>query len=167
MGFFEDEDWEKPAMELLDKLDPKTKEVAFDIIDSIVYDYVSLIDDCESPIEQMLGIAIKYILRGFDKATILPQARIDCFGKKYRVDFLIAYGEYGTNNYKYFIVECDGHDFHEKTKLQAARDKQRDRNMTAAGYHVLRFTGSEIWKDTRKCACEVRETILNIVYRRQ
>jgi len=167
MGFFEDEDWEKPAMELLDKLDPKTKEVALNIIDSIVHGYVSLIDDCESPIEQMLGIAIKYLLRGFDKATILSQAKIDCFGKEYRVDFLIAYGEYDSNNYKYFVVECDGHEFHEKTKLQAARDKQRDRNMTAAGYHVLRFTGSEIWKDTMKCAREVRDTILKIVYGRQ
>ena len=43
-------------------------------------------------------------------------------------------------------VECDGHEFHEKTKQQAARDKARDRD---------RFTGSEIWKDPGACADEV------------
>jgi hypothetical protein len=52
-------------------------------------------------------------------------------------------------------VECDGHDFHEKTKEQAAADKARDREIVAAGITVLRFTGSEIWKDAEKCAQEV------------
>jgi very-short-patch-repair endonuclease len=53
------------------------------------------------------------------------------------------------------IVECDGHDFHEKTKEQAQRDKSRDRYLTSQGYRVLRFTGSEIYRDAEKCAKEV------------
>jgi very-short-patch-repair endonuclease len=53
------------------------------------------------------------------------------------------------------IVECDGHDFHEKTKDQARRDKQRDRFFQSKGYKVLRYAGSEIWADPEKCADEI------------
>jgi very-short-patch-repair endonuclease len=53
------------------------------------------------------------------------------------------------------IVECDGHDFHEKTKEQARRDKQRDRFLQSRGYKVLRYTGSEIWADPTECSDEI------------
>jgi hypothetical protein len=53
------------------------------------------------------------------------------------------------------IVECDGHDFHERTKEQAAKDRSRDRRMQAEGYKVFRFTGAEIWADAVGCAREV------------
>lgn len=43
-------------------------------------------------------------------------------------------------------IELDGHDFHERTKEQATRDKRRDRALVAAGWSVLRFTGSEVIK---------------------
>jgi very-short-patch-repair endonuclease len=55
----------------------------------------------------------------------------------------------------HLVIECDGHDFHERTKEQAARDRMRDRWFTARGYKVLRFTGSEIFRNPRKCASEV------------
>lgn len=51
-------------------------------------------------------------------------------------------------------IELDGHDFHERTKEQAKRDRSRDRELTELGWRVLRFTGSEIWADARKCAEE-------------
>lgn len=53
------------------------------------------------------------------------------------------------------VVECDGHDFHEKTKEQASSDKRRDRELQLAGYHVLRFSGADIYKDACACAAEV------------
>jgi len=53
------------------------------------------------------------------------------------------------------VVECDGHDYHERTKEQAIRDKSRDRAFQAAGFQVFRFTGREIWRDALKCASEV------------
>lgn len=53
------------------------------------------------------------------------------------------------------IVECDGHDFHERTKEQAARDRARDRAATLSGYDIMRFTGSQIWGDPWGCAGEV------------
>ncbi len=55
---------------------------------------------------------------------------------------------------KNLILECDGHDFHEKTKEQAAKDKRRDRELQHLGYRVFRFTGSEIHNDAIACAIE-------------
>jgi very-short-patch-repair endonuclease len=53
------------------------------------------------------------------------------------------------------VVECDGHEFHERTKDQASRDKKRDRFLQGRGLHVLRFTGSDIWNDVFSHAQEV------------
>lgn len=74
----------------------------------------------------------------------------------YRVDFLLMMRgadpkEYGV------VIECDGHDFHERTKAQAKRDRKRDRDLQALGYRVMRFTGSEICRDAFACAREVWE----------
>jgi len=71
----------------------------------------------------------------------------------YRADFVIGYAG------RRAVVECDGHDFHERTKRQARRDRKRDRDLQAAGYAVLRFTGSEIWGDVVACA---REALLSL-----
>lgn len=62
-------------------------------------------------------------------------------------------------------VECDGHDFHERTKEQAARDKKRDRFFQLEGINVLRFTGSEIWNDPYGCADEVCKHLENRFYK--
>lgn len=63
----------------------------------------------------------------------------------YRVDFLIA-------GRRTAVVELDGHAFHERTKEQAARDKKRDRDLQTSGLAVLRFTGSEVWRDPHGAA---------------
>lgn len=84
---------------------------------------------------------------------------------RYRVDFLLTGHEVSINpddrNGPLVIlpagsvlVECDGHDFHERTKEQAKRDRQRDRDLQRAGFQVFRFTGSEIFADPFKCAEE-------------
>lgn len=81
----------------------------------------------------------------------------------YRVDFLLRRflrpeGRMVESGPK-VVVECDGHDFHERTKEQAAKDKERDRLLHTAGYIVMRFTGSEIWKDPQECVDQVDELI--------
>lgn len=98
-----------------------------------------------------------------DSIIIRPQVQI----AKYRVDFLIYAWHYmgaEYNGYKFIydeklwrrlIIECDGHDYHERTKEQAARDRSRDRELIAAGYTVFRFTGSELWRNPIKCGVEV------------
>lgn len=86
---------------------------------------------------------------------IWPQAKIG----NYRLDFLIAH--VSPDGSKIFVaVECDGHDFHERTKAQAAHDKMRDRFVTARGIKVLRFTGSEIYNDPFGCWAET----LNVLW---
>lgn len=87
------------------------------------------------------------------KAVVLPQTQIG----EFRVDFLIVgrdyYGHPDADSPPIaFIVECDGHDFHERTKQQAARDKRRDRKLQTMGLPILRFTGSELWNNPADCA---------------
>ena len=72
---------------------------------------------------------------------------------KYRVDFLCSM--VGTK--QEYIIECDGHDFHEKTKEQVKYDKQRERYLVSKGYKVLRFSGSEIISDFER----IKEELYN------
>ena len=58
-------------------------------------------------------------------------------------------------------VECDGYDFHDRTKMQAARDKARDRDLTRSGVTVMRFTGSEIHRDANACFQEVYDYLMD------
>lgn len=80
----------------------------------------------------------------------------------WRVDFLIhVFADWaredqpGPMGWNRLIVECDGHDFHERTKEQAARDRDRDRQAQLAGIEIFRFTGSELWRDPLGCADQV------------
>ena len=87
----------------------------------------------------------------------------------YRVDFLLQFidtervdnnpdpktGRYPCKEvYHNLVIECDGHDFHEKTKAQASKDKERDRILQKCGYPVFRYSGSVIYKDPTRCANE-------------
>lgn len=126
---------------------------------------------CESPIEELLIAALYAQSKiapetiffygceltdgpDFDEASfVFQQANIG----PYRVDMAIWDASLPFNHTppRIMIVECDGHDFHEKTKAQARRDKQRDRFLVSKGYKVLRFTGSEIWADPDAVADEI------------
>lgn len=88
------------------------------------------------------------------RATLEMQSQIG----KHRVDFAITHGHPDGDIIR-IVVECDGHDFHEKTKKQAASDKRRDRELMSAGWLVVRFTGSELYADPDDCVSEV----LNII----
>jgi very-short-patch-repair endonuclease len=105
----------------------------------------------ESPIEARLGL---HLVQVFElDCDVHCQAPIQIGDKSYRADFLLSDSERPDLK---IVVETDGHDFHERTKEQAARDKQRDRAMAIAGYHVLRFTGSEVFKNPAKCVEDVK-----------
>jgi very-short-patch-repair endonuclease len=52
-------------------------------------------------------------------------------------------------------IEIDGYEFHEKTKVQARNDRQRERAIMRAGHPVYRFTGSEVFANARSCVEEV------------
>lgn len=127
---------------------------------------------CESPIEELLAVAL------YDYSRTMPEKLFFCGLKelpeepdfdeaafvfnqvaigRYRVDFAIWDATLSFNHTppRVMIIECDGHDFHEKTKEQARRDKQRDRFLVSKGHKVLRFTGSEIWASPEDVADEI------------
>lgn len=87
--------------------------------------------------------------------AFLCAPQVPIMGGKYRVDFLVCGYLFEAKQWIDLVIECDGHDFHERTKEQAARDRSRDRAMMAGGYHVMRFTGSEIYRNSDRCIAEV------------
>lgn len=119
---------------------------------------------CESPIEQLMGVALHEVFPKTvdviaDDFFINPQEKIEYNGKDYRVDFFVVVNY--KNKIKGYVIECDGHEFHEKTKEQARRDKQRDRDLMTIGHPVMRFTGSEIYDNPILCAREAASVITN------
>lgn len=136
---------------------------------AVGYNVTMLTRACESPIEVALGCAIlvadqlehENMRNGFllcgpnemdhyrhDLALMIPQFPFD----GYRIDFALRLPRY---RFKYLLIECDGHDFHERTKEQAARDRAKDRYAQHNGFPILRFTGSEIYRDVGDCASQV------------
>jgi hypothetical protein len=103
--------------------------------------------------------AIDACPRPTNSIFVQKQVEIPSIG---RVDFFVhAFGDWAREGgprppcWRRLIIECDGHDFHERTKEQAAKDRSRDRAATIAGIDVLRFTGSEIWRDPWECAGQI------------
>jgi very-short-patch-repair endonuclease len=112
---------------------------------------------CESPIENVFLRAFSLLSStralNHGRIGILTDAQV-YIGRR-RVDFLF------TRDDVRLVVECDGHDFHERTKEQAESDKSRDRELSAKGYIVMRFTGSEIWRNPFKAATEVLDFLVS------
>lgn len=70
---------------------------------------------------------------------------------RYRLDFYLSgYLEASPS----IGIEIDGHEWHEKTKQQAVRDKKRDRAILTSGCPIMRFTGSEIYRNVKGCISE-------------
>ncbi len=89
------------------------------------------------------------------RLVVWPQAPVE----NRRVDFLIYSQDWeaAPGVLRKLIVECDGHDFHERTKEQVARDRAKDRRAVMSGIDCFRFTGSEIWRDPWECAQQILE----------
>lgn len=96
-------------------------------------------------------------------AEVIPQAEVvTAEGKSYRLDFAYRAMHVRSGSLlaeAYIDVECDGHDFHERTKEQAERDKERDRDLQGLGYRIARFTGSEIARDPAECMNKLHRMI--------
>lgn len=153
--------------------------------------YLQEVARCESPIEQLFlgeafvrgwhaphlketfwdeGLALFSRMPGLDKsgargvivtdgcAYMISQLPLLLAGRAMRLDF--AFGYPGSKSP--LAVEIDGHDYHERTKEQARRDKSRDRLLTRHGWRVLRFTGSEVFADVATCWAEVDELLLTM-----
>lgn len=111
-------------------------------------------EGCKSPIEQILSVALSVKSSVYDVYAV-PQVEITSITKKkYYADFGI-YKDYDSNSTLILLVECDGHNFHEKTKAQVKRDNEREYDLRMSGYDILHFSGSQIYADPYKCADEI------------
>lgn len=106
------------------------------------FDVKLMFNLCESPIER----SVLTQLLALRRPGVEIRAQHQACG--YRLDFALL----GPR--RKVSVECDGHDFHERTKAQARHDKQRDRKLQQAGWVIARFTGSEIHESAHRCAAE-------------
>lgn len=107
------------------------------------------------------------INREFNERILLVERQVQI--EAFRVDFVISAWTGGTvlggmdgpvvgqPRWRKLVVECDGHEYHERTKEQAAKDRSRDRALTSLGFDVFRFTGSELWRDPWSCAAQVHD----------
>lgn len=151
---------------------------------------VDLFQVCESPIERLfIGAFIagaKFRMQSvgihlhkhdmdlvcLDGARAEYQVQPQKVIGEFRVDFLITQEITPKPNEKppangdlarletRLVVECDGHNYHEKTKEQASRDKARDRTLQTCGFRVFRFSGSDIWQDPMKCSDECLDFLM-------
>ena len=106
-------------------------------------------EKCKSPIEKLM-CAILFQTEAYFEV----QEKIE----KYTVDFIIdlTVGE----DCNYIVIECDGHDFHEKTKAQVTKNNERDMDLKKAGYDVIHFNGSQIFNNPMKCANDTIDLII-------
>jgi very-short-patch-repair endonuclease len=104
-------------------------------------------------LEQALKIAEHN--KGHLRSELAPQIFTQVEINQYRVDFLAVTVHPWCGTVSLLAVECDGHDYHERTKEQAAADRSRDRNLMLIGIPTMRFTGSEIWESPLNCARQV------------
>lgn len=63
-------------------------------------------------------------------------------------------------------IECDGFEFHDRTPQQAAYDRARDRELLHAGLTLIRFAGTEIYRDAERCAIDVQKSWIAIQKKR-
>lgn len=75
----------------------------------------------------------------------------------YIPDFLITV----NNLFSGYCIEIDGHEWHEKTKEQVRADKEKDRAYLKNGFIPVRFAGSEVYHDAKRCVNDLFEIIIN------
>jgi very-short-patch-repair endonuclease len=89
------------------------------------------------------------------RINIAPQYQLS----GYLLDFAIVCLDFDSNLIR-LNVEADGHDWHERTKEQASRDRLRDRDLLTRGWPTMRFTGSEIWKSPEDCVGQINQYLM-------
>lgn len=117
------------------------------------------VDGCKSPIEMLFKFALNLLLftesckdTFFTGVEVKNQYLITANNKRYYADFVLSHSNADMEKSKMLVVECDGHEFHEKTKEQVANDNKRDYNIKSAGYDILHFSGSQIFNNPLACA---------------
>jgi hypothetical protein len=158
----------------------EAEEIVAGTLEARGRELLALLELCESPVEQILLAALCARWQGrvapdgrrawahlaehpewagLFRVVVEPQKVIHTPGATYRADLFVYVTQacpapqpilWGAT-----VVEVDGHEFHERTRTQATRDRRRDRDLLREGLRVLRFTGSEVSAAPFACAKEV------------
>jgi hypothetical protein len=126
---------------------------------------------CKSPIEKILysSLDMVYALRMDEFPLLLdvtPQCEIKDGENVYYADFCINCIDTEIRETVHeIVIECDGHEFHQKTKEQVRYDNERETRMKILGYDVLRFSGSQIFNNPIKCANDILDFALTRIKR--
>ena len=81
---------------------------------------------------------------------VIPELEREVWIDQYRVDFLIPSRK--------VVIELYGYAWH-NSKEKITQDKQRERYLQQQGYHVIGFTGSEVYKDPHACVLETLKCV--------
>jgi very-short-patch-repair endonuclease len=119
--------------------------------------------------DKSIGSKAKWDFECSEGLSVDPQRKVG----KFRVDFTVSYhchawpntkGQPGDNAIldggKTIIIECDGHEWHERTEKERRYEKQRDRFLQSKGYEVFHYTGKEITDDPFKVADEILDYLM-------
>lgn len=101
--------------------------------------YRSDIGVTQSPIEREMYRGLIGRAASWGNWSLQIQHRV----QNYKIDLAFLRRD---NEQPVLAIECDGHDYHERTKEQAAHDRSRDRVLLGLGIKTIRFTGSEIYR---------------------
>ena len=85
-----------------------------------------------------------------------------CWVDRYQSDFLLDVKTPRSKRIVRGTLECDGHNYHDRTPEQASHDRARDRQFQDQGIYVLRYTATDIAEDPKHCARDA----INILLRR-
>lgn len=166
-------------LECFKALPERAQELWFDYCDKMIshrrfeelsFMYIEGMDysDCQSPIEVIFKFAYDLVSfsEGYAGFFLNCQQKITSRnGKKhYYPDFVFIADEVADmvdikNPLFKLIIECDGHEFHEKTKEQVQQDNEREYELKMLGFDVLRFSGSQIYNKPFRCAKQTLEYI--------
>lgn len=158
-------------------LQQRTAEAFLARLETRILEYVQV----ESPIESMMlwALILVAIEDGFGLEVLADYGRVLAMEPtsvpavlflstqhpvgeppgRYRVDIAAHVEDEETGTRATLFIECDGHDYHERTKEQAMRDRKRDRYFQTSDLPLLRFTGTEIHKDAPGCARQAVEEV--------
>jgi hypothetical protein len=103
-----------------------------------------------SPVEQMFLRACKDVWPPDLAAILAPQFPVTVKGRNFFLDFALT-ERVGPGVKVGF--EIDGHATH-SSPTDIARDRQRQRLLEESGWRIVRFGGSEVHRDARRCATE-------------
>lgn len=158
---------------IFDKLCDRAKQIILNGLNcrgGFYYFYVFEVDEeliNLSPIEQIFCVSYRlYELVEFEnnfKLVFSKQEFIKTDKKTYRCDFLVETVIVGNEEIKLkkpLIIELDGYDYH-STKKQVSYDYERENELKLFGYDVMRFTGSQVYKNPFKCVDNVYEYCKN------